>query len=280
MGALLSRRHRNSLRHKKERFEGKYCQLELLKEGTRSSVYAGYKRANKTAVAIKRLPNFIHFRNTKVKHEEVNVLQRLSSGRRRTPGRNLFLSLLDYYDLGDELILVLESPVPSVNLRDYIVGRGALPEDEAKLLFMQLVQVALSLQMKGICHRNINSDNILIDTSTADVCLRLIGFGSACFTGVTNKHANYQGTPAYIPPEVFHCGIYQPGQITVWQMGVVLYEMIHGDMTFETLRFLNKQLKIDDRLSSGCKDVLHKCLAEEPEERLTLDQLNFHSWMA
>ena len=43
------------------------------------------------------------------------------------------VSLLDWYDLDKELILVLERPVPSVDLFDYNEANGCLKEEEAKV---------------------------------------------------------------------------------------------------------------------------------------------------
>jgi len=43
------------------------------------------------------------------------------------------VALLDWYDLDLELILVLERPVPCMDLLDYSNSIGYMPEDEAKV---------------------------------------------------------------------------------------------------------------------------------------------------
>lgn len=49
-------------------------------------------------------------------------------------GINTVVSLLHWYDLGDEVVIVMERPVPSMELLDYVNERvDPLTEDEAKV---------------------------------------------------------------------------------------------------------------------------------------------------
>ena len=49
-------------------------------------------------------------------------------------GSQAAVALLDWYELDQELIMVLERPVPAVDLFDYIQERGGfLTEDQAKV---------------------------------------------------------------------------------------------------------------------------------------------------
>ena len=63
----------------------------------------------------------------------------------RSAGHSAPVSMLDWYDLDEELILVLERPVPAVDLYEYIeANRGPLQEEEAKVSFRRvLVNVCL-----------------------------------------------------------------------------------------------------------------------------------------
>lgn len=58
------------------------------------------------------------------------------------------------------------------------------------------------------------------------------------------------GTPQHVPPEYNFRGRYRAGPTTVWQLGVVLYEMLH-DEDFSTIPFLLNNLLIDGDLSDG-----------------------------
>lgn len=58
------------------------------------------------------------------------------------------------------------------------------------------------------------------------------------------------GTPQHVPPEYNFRGRYRAGPTTVWQLGVVLYEMLHNE-DFSTIPFLLNNLIIDEDLSDG-----------------------------
>lgn len=68
---------------------------------------------------------------------EVAVMLKLANGSARTSAP---VSLLDWYDLDWELILVLERPVPSEDLHKYIeINGGSLQEEEAKVSFWRML---------------------------------------------------------------------------------------------------------------------------------------------
>lgn len=65
---------------------------------------------------------------------EVTVVLKLAAGTSGSVGTSAPLSLLDWYDLGQELILVLERPVPCSDLLTYIEANGgSLEEEEAEV---------------------------------------------------------------------------------------------------------------------------------------------------
>ncbi|XP_056267353.1 serine/threonine-protein kinase pim-2-like [Pseudoliparis swirei] len=92
-------------------------------------------------------------------------------------GTSTAVALLDWYDLDLELILVLERPVPCMDLIDYINSRGYhLPEHEAKTIAKQLVDALIEVHSRGVFHRDIKLDNILIETGSDVPRVRLIDF--------------------------------------------------------------------------------------------------------
>lgn len=58
------------------------------------------------------------------------------------------------------------------------------------------------------------------------------------------------GTPQHVPPEYNFRGRYRAGPTTVWQLGVVLYEMLH-DEDFSTIPFILNKLLMNEYLSAG-----------------------------
>lgn len=65
---------------------------------------------------------------------EVAIMLELSAGTTGSVGTPAPVSLLDWYDLNQELILVQERPVPSEDLYDYVSNNGgSIEEEEAKV---------------------------------------------------------------------------------------------------------------------------------------------------
>uniref|UniRef100_A0A8P4GJI7 non-specific serine/threonine protein kinase n=1 Tax=Dicentrarchus labrax TaxID=13489 RepID=A0A8P4GJI7_DICLA len=270
----------------KAQYKAKYKQQKQLGEGGCGAVYAGYRIADKLPVAIKHIPKDKVFcklvdDDGKQLSVEVAVMLKLEKETTGPEGSTAPVSLLDWYDLDQELILVLERPVPSEDLQDYIDDNGGcLPEEEAKVILKQLVNAAKHLEDNCIFHRDIKVENILIETGSDFPRARLIDFGLSCF--VKQKSSYYRvfyGTPAHIPPEWYSRCTYRAGPTTVWQLGVVLFESVHRKSSFETNMFIRKKIKISNKLSEDCQDFLQICLTKVPERRPTLEQLQLHPWL-
>uniref|UniRef100_A0AAZ1XBZ2 non-specific serine/threonine protein kinase n=2 Tax=Oreochromis aureus TaxID=47969 RepID=A0AAZ1XBZ2_OREAU len=158
------------------------------------------------------------------------------------------------------------------------VFAGYRIKDHFPVILKQLVDAAKHLEDKHIFHRDIKSENILIETGSDVPRVRIIDFGLSCFVKERSLYRVFYGTDIYSPPEWYRQGCYRCGPTTVWQMGVVLYEALHvGD--FNTTGFLKKRLKFKSRLSKRCRDFLDACLTRVPEMRPTLEDLQHHAWL-
>ena len=77
--------------------------------------------------------------------------------------------------------------------------------------------------------------------------------------------------------------------IDVWALGILLYEMIHGDAPYgedtpmaRKMEYIRKNLKIDydeDNCSPEVIELIKKILRRDPKERLTLAEVFEHPWM-
>ncbi|XP_054893736.1 serine/threonine-protein kinase pim-2-like [Poeciliopsis prolifica] len=264
-------------------FIEKYIELDQLGEGGFGFVFSGYRVEDKLPVAIKRIPK----ENVVIKHKgengrelamEVAVMLEMRS-LSSSLGQSAFVTLLDWYDLDEHLIIVMERPMPSDNLSDYLMEHnGCLKDKEAKIILKQLVEAALYLQNANIFHRDIKVENILIKTTAEGLQVYLIDFGLSCFDD-RREHELFCGTPDHFPLDWYINTNYRAGPTTVWQLGVVLYEIVHRHQ-FQTSNFLSKKLRISKRLSKNCQDVLTKCLMVDPVDRPTLEQLLGHPWFS
>ncbi|KAM6919955.1 serine/threonine-protein kinase pim-2-like [Lycodopsis pacificus] len=178
-------------------------------------------------------------------------------------GMSAHVSLLDWYDLDQELILVLERPIPAKDLHDYIhANGGCLQEQEAKIILKQLVDAAIDLEEKKIFHRDIKTENILIETGSAVPRVRIIDFGVSCFVKRGATYRIFNGTPDVIPPEWFRFRRYRAGPTTVWQMGAVLFDILHRGAVFKIIDFFRDHVRISETLSER---FLAKMFQQRPQ---------------
>ncbi|KAM6934076.1 serine/threonine-protein kinase pim-2-like [Xenentodon cancila] len=253
--------------------EGKDC----------GSVFAGYRKSDNLQVAIK------HIKKDKAlcSHQyedgtqvplEVAAMLKLQEGRSSSPGHSAPVSLLDWFDLSDKLVLVMERPMPADDLCNCIINHGSLGENEAKVIMKQLVDAAVYLEEKQIFHRDIKPENILIETGSDVPRVRLIDFGLSCFVAERSRYTVFCGTSPHVPPEMLYDRSYTAGPTTVWQMGVVLYEALYNEC-FSSYKYLSKTIKIKEGFSKDCEDFLKKCLTISPRQRPSLQELQRHPWL-
>ncbi|XP_030590883.1 serine/threonine-protein kinase pim-1-like isoform X4 [Archocentrus centrarchus] len=262
-------------------FKAKYVELHKLGKGGCGTVFAGYRKEDNFPVAIKHIPEMnvpckVKAENGKQIPMEVAAMLKLAAG---TPGSSATVSLLDWFDLSKELILVMERPVPAVDLDKYIEEyEDTITEETAKVILKQLIEAAKELEDKNVFHRDIKTDNILIETGSDVPRVRLIDFGVSCFCNKNSRYTVFAGTPAYFPPEWTIHESYRPGPTTVWQLGAVLYKTVHAGAFFDTLYVLEGSLEISERLSENCQDFLKMCFNLDPKRRPKLKDLLRHRW--
>ncbi|XP_019734797.1 serine/threonine-protein kinase pim-1-like [Hippocampus comes] len=276
---LLTTTSQGSLDHK-------YQQLEKIGEGGFGSVYAGYRKADSFPVAIKHIPKHevkIISLNIKGRKHDVPVealLMLQASCIKDADGHSAVVSLLDKYDLDQELVLVMEKPARSVDLFTYITRcrLGHLKENEAKNIMRQLVDAAIKMHAVNVFHRDLKPGNILLEATYGVPRVRVIDFGCSCFVTEEPYH-DYTGTLSYAPPEFVLRGTYRAGPTTVWHLGAMLFELLAGSKQFDTLLFISQMLQLNRVLSQDCRDFLHMCLHCDPEQRASLVQIHQHPWL-
>ena len=255
-------------------FEEAYKVGDVLGKGGFGTVYAGTRVVDGKEVAIKQV----------ARHK---VLEWASIGGRRVPLELKLLysvqkvegviRLLDFYENKDSFIYVMEKPSYSKDLFDFITAKGALKEDLAKNFFRQVTSTILACHKKGVVHRDIKDENILVDLKTGK--LSLIDFGSGAFLQ-DSSYTDFDGTRVYSPPEWIVNGEYFANPATVWSLGILLYDMVCGDIPFEKDEEIVKaELIFRQEVSQECKDLIASCLTVKQEDRIGLESLLSHPWL-
>lgn len=114
--------------------------------------------------------------------------------------------LYDSFETSRHLVFVMELCAGG-DLLTYVRRRGSLGEPLARELFRQIAAAIHYCHSKGIVHRDIKLDNLLLDigvASNSHVNVKLCDFGvSKLLVDPAEEVMTEQcGTPAYIAPEI------------------------------------------------------------------------------
>ncbi len=156
-----------------------------------------------------------------------------------------------------------------------LIKQGSLRSSQIVNISMQLAQGLAKAHKNNIVHRDIKPANIIL---TPENIIKILDFGLAKLghTGMT-KAGTTLGTIAYMSPEQAR-GEEVDNRTDIWSFGVVLYEMLTGELPFKgdydqavIYSILNEspsRLKnVLQEVSKGLEGIVSKCLHKNPSKR-------------
>ena len=183
----------------------------------------------------------------------------------------------------DKYMLIIMEYISGGNLQNFVKKRRKLCEKTAKILYRQLIQGIKYIHSKGIVHRDIKLENILLDLNNI---VKICDFGVGKLTQKGQKLMDQCGTPVYMAPEIIKGDGYEGFPVDVWSSGVALYIMLSGNIPFNRDKthdlqsaIVNLPYKKIDDISDNANDLLKNILEKDPNKRFTPDQILEHPWM-
>lgn len=246
-----------------------YKILEKLGEGGMGVVYKAEDTKLKRHVALKFLPQDLT-RDTEAKERFIQEAQAASALQ-----HSHICTIHEIDENGDGQIFICMDYYDGQTLKDKI-KHSPLKIEEAIEIAIQVAEGLNEAHEKGIVHRDIKSANIMI-TSRGQT--KIMDFGLAKLAGKTKltKTGTTLGTVAYMSPEQTR-GERVERRTDIWSLGVMMYEMITGQLPFKgdyeqavVYSILNEKPEPMTGLRTGVpmelERIISKCLEKKAADR-------------
>ena len=122
----------------------------------------------------------------------------------------------------ENLVYILLEYVSGGLLFDLCQTMGGMGEEYGRFFLSQMIEVIGYMQGKGVVHRDLKLENILVDEM---MNLKVADFGFATYKKIT-KLQSYRGTMTYMAPEIKEGKVYDGKQIDMFSIGVILFIII------------------------------------------------------
>ena len=250
-----------------------YTCISALGYGASATVYRAVHKATGRECAIKRIDKARM--DMKTVEREISIMKEIDSP--------FIVPFFDAYE-DESCMNIVMAYCEGGNLMSHIIRHGRLPEEEAKVMFVELIFGLRHLHLTSqILHRDIKTENVLMDKHGH---VRLSDFGFSCKFDINNAlTSTYCGSPAYVAPEMIMREAYT-SKADIWSAGVVLYVMLTGTLPFVGANIqecmhavVEKQPEFPSYLSDESCDLLSRLLAKNPRERPDVSGVLADPWV-
>ncbi|KAL2918469.1 hypothetical protein HK105_201870 [Polyrhizophydium stewartii] len=184
--------------------------------------------------------------------------------------------------------MVMDLPL----LFNYLLARRCLKEKEAGLFFAQLISAVSYMHSRGIVHRDLKLENLLLD-GRRNIVVSDFGFANTFSPNTTSFMQTSCGSPCYAAPELVINDGYVGESADIWSCGVILYAMVCGYLPYDddpanpdsdNINLLYKYIletepEFPDYISESVKDLIRIILVPDPRKRATMAQIKAHKWL-
>lgn len=252
-----------------KRLDGRYEIQEIIGVGGMAVVYKAHDNVENRTVAIKILKeefvsNEEFIRRFKNESKAIAVLSHPN--------------IVKVYDVsfGDLIQYIVMEYIDGITLKEFIERQGSLRWKDAVYFTIQILKGLQHAHDKGIVHRDVKPQNIMV---LSDGTIKVADFGIARFARneqrtITDKAI---GSVHYISPEQAR-GEKTDEKADIYSVGVMLYEMLTGQLPFEAESAVSvaiMQLQRDPKMPTeinpaipvGLEQITMHAMQKTPERR-------------
>ena len=246
---------------------GRYEIIEMVGSGGMSEVYKAKCHVLNRFVAIKVLkPEF---------SSDVNFVTKFRIEAQSAAGLS-HPNIVNVYDVGEDngVYYIVMELVEGITLKEYIQKHGRIEPKEAIDFAIQIAQGVQAAHEHHTIHRDIKPQNIILANNGT---LKVTDFGIAKAASSSTTTTNAMGSVHYISPEQARGG-FSDERSDIYSLGITLYEMLTGHVTFEgennvaiALMHIQSEM-VSPReyypdIPTSLEKIIRKCTQKKPERR-------------
>jgi len=245
----------------------RYEIISRIGSGGMADVYKAKDHKLNRFVAVKVLKN--EFRDDKVFISKFRTEAQSAAGLAHP-------NIVNVYDVGEDhgVYFIVMELVEGITLKEYIEKKGRLGVREATSIAVQVSMGLETAHNKGIIHRDVKPQNIIIST---DGKVKVTDFGIARAASTNTISSNVMGSVHYSSPEQARGG-YSDAKSDIYSLGITMYEMLTGHLPFDgdstvaiAIKHLQEEMQSPRKyvpdLPKSIVQIIYKCTQKSADRR-------------